>query len=205
MKLEININKKHFLIVFSLFVILIGSVFYVVAIDFSFLNKGKDSSSSFGHSALDISGLPAVSESISSGAERYYLEVDSNSPGGGKIIPIKTIIDLCGDEDGCEYRLGMKSWTTLDMGRTAMQQGIFAYDEDTKKWRAQIGIAEIEYGQNSDGITKHVKNLDNKCYFTDGEYKDNSDLSDNSDDFFLLRYTASDTFAGRICMITLID
>lgn len=82
-------------------------------------------------------------------------------------IPLAEIGRLCGDKDGCTYRLGMYNWDGT--GRTASREGLLFYNPVTKGWRASSGTGFDSQGFDANSAVEHVQQAW-ACYFTDAEY-----------------------------------
>lgn len=85
--------------------------------------------------------------------------------GRGTTVPIKLadITRLCGDKDGCTYRLAMYNWDGT--GRAASREGLLYYNPATRGWRA----SNDNQGFDANSAVEHVQQAW-ACYFTDGEY-----------------------------------
>lgn len=110
-------------------------------------------------------------------------------------IPEATIIDLCGDLDGCALRMGMYNWDGT--ARTASRESLFYYNSWAKTWRASAGDAA---GTNNNGVTEHVMNSW-ACYFTDGWYINWANIGDIDLGFALLSWNQY----NATCRLTIID
>lgn len=127
----------------------------------------------------------------------------SNTERGTSVpIPELTVIDLCGDEDGCTLRIGMYNWDGT--GRTASRDGLFYYNSNNRNWRSMSPHhADGNWdknGQNNNNVTEHVLQAWS-CYFTDGSYNAYANNSDQNTNFGILswdQYTAT-------CRITIVD
>src|SRR4029079_9214275 len=89
--------------------------------------------------------------------------------GRTKSIPQNVLEDLCGDQDGCEYRLAMTRWSSDRDTESASRSGILYYSKGDGHWRASSGESDA-FGVDGDGTTQHVKDIWGTCYFTDGNY-----------------------------------
>ena len=110
-------------------------------------------------------------------------------------IPELTIVDLCGDWDGCTLRMGMYNWDGT--GRTASRDSLYYYNNATKTWRAS---RDDRAGMNGNGVTEHIMEAW-ACYFTDGQYANWTNNGDFNLGFGLLswnQYVAT-------CKLTIID
>ncbi|MET0355821.1 MAG: hypothetical protein ABW044_03530 [Cellvibrio sp.] len=123
-----------------------------------------------------------------------YTAVKANR-GNTVLIPLATVISLCGDIDGCEVRMGMNNWDGT--GRTASRHSLFYYNQYTRNWRAEDGDT---YGTVGNNVTEHVMNAW-ACYLTDGYYNNWTNHGDLNQGFSVLswnQYNAN-------CTVTLID
>lgn len=116
-----------------------------------------------------------------------------------KRIPQDVINDLCGDADGCEYRLGMTRWDNDTHTETPSRSGLFYYSINEGRWRS----SEDQIGVDGNGTTEHVKNVWDTCYLTDADYSNGSN-NDRDKGLSLLVWTGYGN-AGRTCELTLID
>ena len=127
--------------------------------------------------------------------ERDTTTAWSSSRGTSVNIPEQTIIDLCGDWDGCTLRMGMYNWDGT--ARTASRQSLFYYNSWAKTWRAEAGDTA---GSNNNGVTEHVMNAWS-CYFTDGEYINWFNRGDFNLSFALVSW---DQY-NATCKLTIVD
>jgi hypothetical protein len=83
----------------------------------------------------------------------------------GTTVPIKQsdMTFLCGDKDGCTFRLAMYNYDGT--GRAASISYLLFYNPATKTWRA----SNDAMGQDGNNVVEHVAQAWS-CYFTDGEY-----------------------------------
>ena len=143
---------------------------------------------------------------------RYHLTLTGpNYAGRTRQIPHPVIVDLCGDQDGCQFRLGMTKWSNDTETETASITGLFYYSKDDGHWRtsmlAQVGkVAKNSEAAGVDGnrILDHVVNAWDTCYFTDSPYYNNAPMRDEERAMYLLIWTGY-TNANRTCELTLID
>jgi hypothetical protein len=101
--------------------------------------------------------------------QRYHMTLTSRPQGEprSKTIPLDVLISLCGTPDGCTIRM----WMTRTQYNSEMLDGFgefhFAYSESTKRWRAgsqnSFKVGTVGNGQREDAY-----NLENACWFTDG-------------------------------------
>ena len=135
-------------------------------------------------------------------SQRYHLSLTGNNyDGRTRQIPQQVINELCGDQDGCEFRLGMSRWDNDRSTQTASKHGIFYYSTSDGRWRTNLGDVEAVDGNNA---TNHVVNAWDTCYFTDGPYAGNRELGDATLGMYLLVWNGFKN-AGRVCSLTLID
>jgi hypothetical protein len=112
-------------------------------------------------------------------------------------IPEETIIQLCGDIDGCSIRMGMYNWD--GRGNTASRYTLFFYNSSTKMWRSSLSD---KYGQNNNRTTEHIIDTSPwSCYFTDGQYGNWKNNGDNDLAFGLLSWNQY----NATCRLTIID
>ncbi|WP_051311478.1 LamG domain-containing protein [Zooshikella ganghwensis] len=137
-----------------------------------------------------------------SSVDRKHYFVSREQRGTSLVIPEQDIIDLCGDEDGCQVRLGMEGFlgsTGEHSKRVASRFTLFYYDAETKQWRASIND---DNGNNSNKVTQHIMKIWS-CAFTDGKYQNWKDLSDTDTSFGLLSW--NDHGYNANCRLTIID
>ena len=127
--------------------------------------------------------------------ERQTITAWASGRGTSVNIPEQTIIDLCGDWDGCTLRMGMYNWD--GSGRTASRDSLFYYNASTKTWRASEGDTA---GTNGNGVTEHIMNSW-ACYFTDGWYINWANIGDIDLNFALLSWNQY----NATCKLTIID
>jgi hypothetical protein len=143
---------------------------------------------------------------------RYHLSLTAPKYAGStRQIPQQVIIDLCGDQDGCQFRLGMTRWDNDTQTETASITGLFYYSTIDGHWRtsmlAQVGKdAKNSEAVGVDGnrITEHAVNAWDTCYFTDAPYYNKVGMRDEERGMYLLVWTGY-TNANRTCELTLID
>lgn len=151
-----------------------------------------------------VDGGPIVSEPIS---PPYHLTVTVASAGSTVPVPDDIMVELCGDRDGCEFRLGLTRWVDWDYRTAAASDGgRLYYDPLNGHWRTDRSVQ----GTDGDGVIEHPLNAGNRdgdtwdtCYFTDGTYSGFVGLSDGPG-FSLLMWNGYDG-AERTCELTLID
>ncbi|MGI0119522.1 LamG-like jellyroll fold domain-containing protein [Zooshikella sp. RANM57] len=137
-----------------------------------------------------------------SSVDRKHYFVPREQRGTSLTIPEADIIELCGDEDGCQLRLGMEGFlgsTGEHSKRVASRSSLFYYDAETKQWRASIND---DNGNNSNNVTQHIMKIWS-CAFTDGKYQNWKDLSDTDTSFGLLSWNNHGYNAN--CRLTIID
>jgi hypothetical protein len=120
------------------------------------------------------------------------------------MIPQDVINDLCGDQDGCEFRLGMTRWDNNIQTETASTIGVLYYSPNDGRWRADTLVYAT--GLDGNGATQHIANAGNwnTCFFTDGNYSSYQDKGDPNRGLSLLVWNGFGG-AGRTCELTLID
>lgn len=133
---------------------------------------------------------------------RYHLSLTAANYGGGtRQIPQQVINDLCGDQDGCEFRLGMSRWDNDRTTQTASRHGIFYYSISDGRWRTDLGDVE---GVDGNNVTNHAVNIWDTCFLTDGSYSNYNNQGDSQKGMYLLVWNGAKG-AGRTCELTLID
>jgi hypothetical protein len=135
---------------------------------------------------------------------RYHLSLTAPVYGGRtRTIPQDVIENLCGDPDGCEYRLAMTRWSRDGDTESASRSGVFYYSKNDGHWRASFGESDA-IGVDGDGTTQHVRNIWDTCYFTDGTYSQYRDQGDKQKGMQLLVWNGYKN-SNRTCELTLID
>jgi len=143
---------------------------------------------------------------------RYHLSLTANTyDGRTRQIPQQVINDLCGDPDGCQFRLGMTRWSRDSDTETASITGLFYYSTSDGHWRtsmlaqqgkeAKVGEA---IGVDGNKVTNHAGNAWDTCFFTDSPYSGYQDKNDPDIGMYLLVWNGY-TNANRRCDLTLID
>jgi hypothetical protein len=134
---------------------------------------------------------------------RYHLSLTAAAYAGStKMIPQQVINDLCGDQDGCEFRLGMTRWSGDSVTETASQIGVLYYSPSDGHWR--VDFSNYAVGVDGNNATQHIANAWSTCFFTDGNYSSYSDNGDPGIGLSLLVWSGYGN-AGRTCELTLID
>jgi hypothetical protein len=136
---------------------------------------------------------------------RYHLTLTGPVySGSSKKIPQATLVELCGDGDGCEVRLGMTKWDN-DISTETASRSFHFYYASNGRWRSDYGDS---WGVDGDGKTTHVANPWEMCYLTDGSYSGWNDNGDKEIGMELLMWKGSKgqyQGANRTCELTLID
>lgn len=135
---------------------------------------------------------------------RYHLSLTAPVYGGRtRTIPQSVVEDLCGDPDGCEFRLAMTRWSSDRDTESASRSGLFYYSKVDGHWRASSGESDAS-GVDGDGKTQHVRGIWGTCFFTDGTYSQYRDLGDKEKGMQLLIWNGY-THPNRTCELTIID
>lgn len=136
--------------------------------------------------------------------DRYHLSLSSKYRGRTKTIPQDVLVALCGDQDGCQIRIGITQWGAK-LPAAASQTLLFYYGKDNGHWRTEGGHTSESYDGN--GTTEHVINVGNwnACFFTDAIYENGQDKSDKEKGMQLLWWTGGYNTDSRTCELTLID
>ncbi len=144
---------------------------------------------------------PVTSYQIS---PRYHLALTAEQFNGhSKLIPRDTLMQLCGDADGCEVRLGMTRWQNDKQTETASRSFLFYYSPSDGHWRSSYGDREGVIGE---GGSQEAAQVWGVCYFTDGWYVSDQDRGDQGTGMSLrLSQSASFNNPKRTCELTLID
>jgi hypothetical protein len=147
---------------------------------------------------------------LSEASAPYHLTVTAmGSAGTSREIPMDILDELCGDADGCEFRLGLTRWDTSNYLAAASDGGRLYYSPSDGAWRTDRNDGNFVSG---DGNIDHVVNGGNSingptwdtCYFTDGDYLNFTQLGDSNRGLSLLMWNGY-TGVNRTCELTLID
>lgn len=212
MKITINVMKRHLYIITILLAVFIGTLFVI-----AYTNTGTGGTPAvMGHSIDEIDWSKPVTmqdklvvnkdlevvdnvkfnnnlivegdiKSKNVGRKSYY--APKSSRGKTINIPELDIIDLCGDDDGCEVRIIMYDWD--GNLRSASRTFNFFYNKDNKNWRADYYNTDVE-GTNGAAGTQHIAGPIFSCHFTDGKFDNWADQSDIDLDFGLLSWNQYD-------------
>ncbi|MGI0119523.1 LamG-like jellyroll fold domain-containing protein [Zooshikella sp. RANM57] len=136
-----------------------------------------------------------------SSVDRKHYFVPREQRGTSLVIPEADIIELCGDEDGCQLRLGVdveeKSNSTINQ----FEHSMFFYNKNTKKWYGHSGSGR--FGTNGDGISGKNIFINEPCWFNDSRYKNWKDQNDDDLNFSLVSWSTYGFKAN--CRLTIID
>jgi hypothetical protein len=146
---------------------------------------------------------------------RLHISVSAANYGGRtKPIPHDMFVDLCGDPDGCEVRVGMTRWSDDTQTQTASWGSQMRYYSPSDgNWRmsqpkaANGAHPEYVIGTNEtdgDGNIDHLLSVWHTCYITDGEYDAYQGLGDSGPGIQVLVWNTY-TNPGRTCEFTFID
>jgi len=137
---------------------------------------------------------------------RYHLSLTGKAYGGRtKTIPHDTLMALCADPDGCQVRLAMTRWSANTQTESASVFFTFYYSQTGDgHWRASATDAGNASGIDGDGTIKHVRNIWDTCYFTDGIYANYKQVDDKTQGMQLLVWNGFKN-VDRTCELTLID
>jgi hypothetical protein len=137
-------------------------------------------------------------------APRYHLSLTASTyDGRSKAIPQDVVDRLCGDQDGCEVRLGMTHWNDGTETETASVSFLFYYSPGDGRWRSSENTGPA-YGVDGNSSVQHAGNAFNTCFFTDGAYASYSSSNDNARGMNLLLWNGWKG-GSRTCELTLID
>lgn len=148
-------------------------------------------------------------ESIVAVSAPFHMTVTASaSAGTSRQIPMDVIDDLCGDPDGCDFRLGMTRWDASEVLSAANGGGRLYYSPTNGAWRSNLNDGNFVSG---DGVVDYVLNLGapggsawNTCYFTDGDFVGYVSTGDATRGMSLLLWNG---FSGpnRTCELTIFD
>ncbi|MBU1876442.1 MAG: hypothetical protein KKA58_04985 [Nanoarchaeota archaeon] len=189
--MQINIEKKHFWVLVVM-ISLIAVAVFVYAV-----SSGDNSADAFGHKASDISGLE-------SGGGLDYKTWEVLPTGTTTDISLLDLDTLCGDGDGCFAKLCMQDYADSKPGLSWCHYCHFSYSAKTNWWQNNCYNSFVE-GQNGDNTVKHIINIGNTCYFTDGEYDTWTGKDTVGLNLGLLNYAPKGTYDAEKCILTLID
>jgi hypothetical protein len=98
---------------------------------------------------------------------RYIWELNGAHPLQNTIvIPVTTINELCGDDDGCKVTITMVNWAANETASSSASCNFF-YSAVNGKWRTNDGFTT---GTDNNGVVEHVLTLSSFVYFTDAAY-----------------------------------
>lgn len=146
----------------------------------------------------NVSALGGVS-SGGLGIEPNY-HVSHTLQGSTVLLDQDRIARLCGDSDGCSVRIGMLYWSSDDNSAAASRSILFYYDANARRWRASNDAS----GQIGDTTLRHVINIFDTCYFTEGHYVDYSNRGDDGAGLKLLLWNGNGG-PNRSCELTFVD
>ncbi len=137
---------------------------------------------------------------------RFHLSLTADQYSGStQAILMTTLSELCGDQDGCEVRLGRPRWTADAQTATASLSFLFYFSPKDLRWRSSLN----KEGVMKNGIVEPAADVGETCFFTDGAYSHGDDQSDKGTGMALLVWRGPDKEptknANRTCELTLID
>jgi hypothetical protein len=134
----------------------------------------------------------------------YHVSITADGPYKNSTfpIPLEVVDELCGDADGCRFRLGMTKWGSDAETAAANREGLLYYSPTDGVWRASTDAS----GVSGNGSTQHIMDAGGwgTCYLTDGVYSDHVMLGDTDRGLHLLLWDGYD-FERRGCHLTLED
>jgi hypothetical protein len=134
----------------------------------------------------------------------YHLSIaaDRGYENRSRAIPIDVIDALCGDADGCSFRLAMTKWASDSDTAAAHRAGTLYYSSTDGRWRNGWDSTSI----SGDGVTTHILNAGDwdTCYLTDTEYENRTNLGDNDRGLHLLLWDGYSN-STRACHLTIND
>jgi hypothetical protein len=130
----------------------------------------------------------------------FVMEITTTYAGRTRSIPQATLVEYCGDVDGCFFTLGMKRWSAGNETETAARNATLFYSAADGHWRTTDDTLGID-GSNG---TQHIMNIWNTCFVTDGSYTGFSDLGDSSIGLGLLLWNGFGS-PSRSCVLILRD
>ncbi len=127
------------------------------------------------------------------GRKRFF--APRNKRGSTVLVPRKDVAELCGDFDGCTFRIGMYNWANRQM--IASRSSLLFFNRSNGNWRVSLGDVE---GTDNNNATQHL-NHSWGCYFTDGAYENWVAKGDSKPGFGLLPWNQY----NAACLLVLID
>jgi hypothetical protein len=99
-------------------------------------------------------------------------------------VDMQKLIAYCADESGCQITLSIKDDPDSVKGPYR-----FTYSDTTKQWEVSSLTPPIS-GQDKNESVQHILELEGyTCYFTDGEYINHDNSSDDQEQLGLLKWT----------------
>ena len=103
-------------------------------------------------------------------------------------IPHTQFRELCGDSDGCTYRIAMRYWgSNNDQAHASRGPYHFDYNSSTGRWRTAAGDVQ---GRDGDSAEAHVQNIWDCCYFSEHQYISAVAQNDSSRQMYLLNWSS---------------
>lgn len=132
---------------------------------------------------------------------RYHMRATHAGIGSATLaIPHAIMLSHCADDDGCEVRIGMQYWNTLNDAAYASREFMFHYANSNGAFRTSTdGI-----GIDGDSAVHHAYNAFDTCYLTDTPYSGGVQGTDTTRQMYLLMWNGYGG-ASRNCNLTIID
>ncbi len=228
MRFTINIEKKHLLFLAS-FLVLFTSILVVAQLDLG--NRVPSSAPS--HPLLYVQKTISDSTSVdadedgvideaetgnmiiesdgeikssTTSLERYKVSISSKeTPSRIVTIDDNLLIQLCGDEDGCEVRLSRVIITNSVPERVVTGGYFYIFKEPERKWKYNAhGINKG--GTDNDNSWVDVTSIqDTSCFFTDADTIEGGIPYDRTAGLGLRIAEAKTSSSSKICTLTFID
>lgn len=157
---------------------------------------------------VDTSGNMTIPGNLSVKGESNRLTYTSNVVGVTTPIDPGALANICGDADGCEVRMAMRNYDTIDSAPAPLVTWLFC-DATCTNWRTSLQLlggtpaSAQRMGRDKNDEIQHI--LHQKywsCYFTDGQYLSVDSSNDAERGFGLLTWVE---YAGSDCVLTIID
>ncbi|MBW2990013.1 hypothetical protein KY358_06890 [Candidatus Woesearchaeota archaeon] len=159
-----------------------------------------------------IKNVDGVTSLYSITLKRYHVEATKARVENTVPLDMDILKELCADEDGCQFTIGMRDWTNDKPGLTALRGPYRLFMSKTSNWwRTDLDIQDVNVGSHysmegadGNGVVNHVFGTWG-CYFTDGEYAASAG-SDNSVQLGLLNTNGGGyNDPDMVCILTFDD
>ncbi len=141
---------------------------------------------------------------------RYTIEAPDggNNPNSVKIDD-DVLMQMCGDEDGCNILLGMRNWESGKEGLIASAHAsrltIGPVVNGKRRWDRRPAYGDGNDGVDGDGNTDTVVSVFDACWFTDAKYVAGRVSTDTELGFELLNWHGAYDSPNMVCVLTIDD